>query len=51
MANFNDGAGVQSALTDIIKNSEKELFLISPYLKIPVQTKSYIKSIDQKMFQ
>jgi hypothetical protein len=48
MAGFKDGAGVQSALTDIIKNSEKELFLISPYLKIPVQTKSYIKSIDKK---
>jgi hypothetical protein len=46
MATFKDGAGVQSALTDIIKTSEKELFLISPYLKIPVQIKNYINSID-----
>jgi len=47
MATFKDGAGVQSALTDIVKNSEKELFLISPYLKIPVQTKNYLNSIDK----
>ena len=48
MAVFKNGAGVQSVLTDIITNSEKELFLISPYLKIPVQTKNYLKSIDKK---
>jgi phosphatidylserine/phosphatidylglycerophosphate/cardiolipin synthase-like enzyme len=48
MAVFKDGAGVQSAIIDVIKNAEKELFLISPYLKIPVQTKNYLKSIDNK---
>jgi hypothetical protein len=48
MAKFLDGSGVQSALTDIIKNSEVELCIISPYLKIPIQTKNYLKSIDNK---
>ena len=48
MAKFLDGSGVQSALTDIIKNSEQELCIISPYLKIPIQTKNYLKSIDKE---
>jgi len=48
MSKFLNGSGVQSALTDIIANAEKELCIISPYLKIPVQTKSYLKSIDKK---
>jgi hypothetical protein len=46
MAKFLDGAGVQSALTDIIKKTDQELCIISPFLKISVQTKSYLKSID-----
>jgi hypothetical protein len=49
VAKFLDGAGVQSALTDIIKNADKELVLISPYLKIPQQTKQYLNSIDKKI--
>lgn len=49
MAKFLDGAGVQSALTDIIKNADKELVLISPYLKIPQQTRQYLNSIDKKI--
>lgn len=48
MAKFLDGSGVQSALTDIIKNADQKLFIISPYLKIPIQTKSYLKSVDKK---
>jgi len=48
MAKFLDGSGVQSALTDIIKNTEQELCIISPYLKIPTQTKNYLKSIDNR---
>jgi hypothetical protein len=48
MAKFLDGSGVQSALTDIIKNADQELYIISPYLKIPIQTKNYLKSIDNK---
>lgn len=46
MAKFLDGAGVQSALTEIIKGTDQELCILSPYLKIPVQTKQYLKSID-----
>jgi hypothetical protein len=46
MAKFLDGAGVQSALTDIIKKTDQELCIVSPYLKIPIQTKNYLKSID-----
>ncbi|PKL68224.1 MAG: hypothetical protein CVV30_09860 [Methanomicrobiales archaeon HGW-Methanomicrobiales-1] len=48
MAKFLDGPGVQSAFIDIIKNAEKKLLIISPYLKIPIQTKNYLKSIDKK---
>jgi hypothetical protein len=47
MAKFLDGAGVQSALTDIIKKTDQELCILSPYLKIPIQTKNYLKSIDE----
>ena len=46
MAKFLDGAGVQSALTEIIKKTDQELCIVSPYLKIPIQTKNYLKSID-----
>ena len=48
MAKFLDGPGVQSALTGIIKNAEQELCIISPYLKIPIQTKNYLKSVEDK---
>jgi hypothetical protein len=47
MAKFLDGAGVQSALTEIIKKTDEELCIVSPYLKIPIQTKNYLKSIDE----
>ncbi|MCK9631035.1 MAG: phospholipase D-like domain-containing protein [Methanoregula sp.] len=48
MAKFLDGSGVQSAITDIIKNAERKLLIVSPYLKISTQTKHYLKSIDKK---
>lgn len=48
MAKFLDGSGVQSAITDIIKNAERRLLIVSPYLKISTQTKHYLKSIDKK---
>jgi phosphatidylserine/phosphatidylglycerophosphate/cardiolipin synthase-like enzyme len=48
MAKFLNGPGVQAALIDIINHSEKNLWLISPYLKIPIQTQNYLKSIDKK---
>ena len=41
-------ARCQSVLTNIITNAEKELYIISPYLKIPLQTKNYLKSTDKK---
>jgi len=48
MAKFLDGPGVQSSLTDLMKNTEKELFIISPYLKISILMKNYLKSIDHR---
>jgi len=48
MAKFLNGPGVQSTLIDIINNSEKNLWIISPYLKIPIQTKNYLKSVDKR---
>jgi len=48
MAKFLDAPGVQASLTELIKNTDRELFIISPYLKISTQMKNYLKSIDQK---
>ena len=48
MAKFLDGPGVQASLTDLIKNTDKELFIISPYLKISTMMKNYLTSIDRK---
>lgn len=48
MAKFLNGPSVQSTLIDIINNSEKNLWIISPYLKIPIQTKNYLKSVDKR---
>jgi hypothetical protein len=48
MAKFLDGAGVHAALTEIIKNADSELYIVAPYLKIPMQTQNYIKNIDKK---
>jgi hypothetical protein len=48
MAKFLDGSGSYAAITEIIKNAEEELFIITPYLKIPIQTQNYIKTTDNK---
>ena len=48
MAKFLDGSGVQSALTEIIKNAESELYIIAPYLKISQQTQNYLKNTDKQ---
>ena len=48
MVKFLDCSGVQSELTNIIKNAERKLLIVSPYLKISTQTKHYLKSIDKK---
>ena len=37
-----------SALTDIIKNAESELYIIAPYLKISQQTQNYLKNTDKQ---
>jgi hypothetical protein len=47
MARFVDTAESQAALIRIIKNSESDLYIISPYTKISGQTKEYIKNIDK----
>jgi len=48
MAKFLDCSGVQAALTDLIKNTERELFIISPYLQISTMMKNYLSSIDSR---
>ena len=48
MAKFLDGPGVQASLTDLIKTTEKKLFIISPYLKISQMMKNYLVSIDSR---
>jgi hypothetical protein len=48
MSKFCNGSDVSSVLTNIITNADKELCIISPYLKIPLQTKNYLKSTDKK---
>jgi hypothetical protein len=48
MAKFLDGPGVQSSITNLIKNTDRELFIISPYLKISQMMKNYLISIDSK---
>jgi len=51
MAKFLDGAGVQAALIEIIKNAESELFIITPYMKISQQTRNYLKNTEKKNIQ
>ncbi len=46
MAKFLDGQNVQASLNDLIKTTERELFLISPYLKISTSVKNILGSID-----
>jgi hypothetical protein len=48
MSKFFNGSGVSSVLTDIITNADEELCIVSPYLKIPIQTKNYLKTTDKK---
>lgn len=48
MAEFLDSTGISSALTDLIKSSEKSLYLISPYIQLTNINKNYIQSSDKK---
>jgi len=50
MAEFLDSTGISSALTDIIKNSEEQLYLISPYIHLTAINKKYIQGRDGKNF-
>ncbi|MCZ7382234.1 MAG: phospholipase D family protein [Candidatus Methanoperedens sp.] len=48
MVEFLDTTGISAALTDLIKNSNEKLFLISPYLKIADRLKLHIKERDSR---
>ncbi|NLO78124.1 MAG: hypothetical protein GX097_06485 [Methanomicrobiales archaeon] len=50
MAEFLDNTGSSPALTDLIKNSEKELYLISPYIKLTSINRNYIQNCEGKDF-
>ena len=50
MAEFLDNTGISSALTDLIKNSEKELYLISPYIKLTSINRNYIQNCEGENF-
>jgi len=36
------------AITEIINGAHDELYIVAPYLKIPQQTKNYIKNVDTR---
>lgn len=48
MVKFLDGSGVQASLPDLIQSTEKELFIISPHLRISPVIRNYLAGIDRK---
>ena len=48
MAKFVNGASSYGEITEIINGAYSELYIIAPYLKIPQQTKNYIKNVDKR---
>lgn len=48
MAKFVNGAMSYGAITEIINGAYNELYIVAPYLKIPQQTKNYIKNVDTR---
>ncbi len=48
MAEFLDTTGISAALTDLIKNSNEKLFLMSPYLQIADRLRLHIKERDSR---
>ena len=48
MANFLDASGINAGFIDIIKNAEKQIFIISPYISLTPHNKKYLQSIDDK---
>jgi len=50
MAEFLDNQGISSAISDLIKNSKQELYLVSPYIKLTSIYQKYIQNSDGKNF-
>jgi len=48
MAKFVNGATSYGAITEIVNGAHTELYIVAPYLKIPQQTKNYIKNVDTR---
>lgn len=48
MAKYVNGAMSYGAITEIINGAYSELYIVAPYLKIPQQTKNYIKNVDTR---
>ncbi|MDD1685575.1 RDD family protein [Methanoregula sp.] len=48
MVKFVNGAMSYGAITEIINGAHDELYIVAPYLKIPQQTKNYIKNVDTR---
>ena len=48
MAKFVNGASSYGEITEIINGAYSELYIVTPYLKIPQQTKNYIKNVDKR---
>ena len=48
MADFLDASGVSAAITELIKNAEKDIYIISPYINLTSLSKKYLQSIDGK---
>ncbi len=48
MVEFLETNGISAALTELIKNSEEKLFLISPYLQIADRLRLFIKEKDSR---
>jgi len=48
MAKFVNGALSYGEITEIINGAYSELYIVTPYLKIPQQTKNYIRNVDKR---
>lgn len=51
MAEFLNNTGISSALTDLINNTKKELYLISPYIQLTSINKKYIQNSEGDNFK
>ena len=48
MAKFVNGASSYGEITEIINGAYSKLYIVTPYLKIPQQTKNYIRNVDKR---